>query len=250
MGSDTNSILKLKTLVNYVVLCRDKATIKLPDRSDEIHHLEFTTNERRVYNEAKARTSSLLDGAIATRYAQKSAYLNALQWLNDLRLICNHGMLHANRDTLPSMKTHDDLGNWTASAAQDAFNSMVGGGAATCVGCSKSLADNILEIDNTELPNPLLTECLFLLCGQCRVRSVRSLSTHKICSHIPTCGVQEVTHFELCSVTMNNSSSYAEMKDVPTKVKALLAGLQSRHDNEKRLVSSSSIVRHLLIWLQ
>lgn len=71
--------------------------ISLPTHVDQIHRLGFSPAEREMYDAAKARTADMLDDAISSGSTRRGLYLNALQWLNALRLICNHGVLETRR---------------------------------------------------------------------------------------------------------------------------------------------------------
>ena len=242
--SDPDCIPKLKMLVNCTVLCRDKATINLPPRSDEIYYLDLSHEEGKVYNAAKTRTTELLNSVIAEQHTQKGAYLNALQWLNDLRLICNHGVQHKAR----TRNNHNEIigeGSiaWNRNIAQDAFVTMIAAGSAVCAGCSNNLVESLTEDDVLEEPEglqPLLSECLFLLCGSCRMRSVEDPSFLSRCDHSPRCPSVEVglSNFSTGLREQEESSEQMEISETPTKVKALLEGLQKYKNGEKRHVKS------------
>lgn len=77
-------------LVNSVTLRRTKATISLPKRNDEIHVLEFEYDEAQLYEKIKAQTRQKIEelGDLLPSHT----FLNALKWINDLRVVCNHGV--------------------------------------------------------------------------------------------------------------------------------------------------------------
>src|SRR5205823_1146518 len=89
-GFATQGIARLKAVVNLITLRRSKATIYLPSRRDEVHYLEFSDAEKGVYEATRARTIQRLDNAL--KMQKTSAYFSVLQWINALRLICNHGV--------------------------------------------------------------------------------------------------------------------------------------------------------------
>jgi hypothetical protein len=63
--------------------------LQLPGRKDEIHLLEFDAEEQELYTQVKALTREKVN-ALGETHARLT-FLNALKWINDLRLICNHG---------------------------------------------------------------------------------------------------------------------------------------------------------------
>ena len=242
LRSDSSCIPKLKVLVNCITLCRDKATIKLPSRTDKIYRLEFSYNERRTYDIAKTKTTNLLNSAIAADYTYSGVYLNALSWLNDLRLICNHGASHSNRSRhLHAEINGEALRAWNKELAQDAFISMIGTESAICAGCSKHLAGGLTEdevLDGSEGLLPLLSECLSLVCGSCRRRSIADPSFLNACKHLPRCPFLEVSQSAFSTDSLENNESFLQMekRDTPTKIRALLQELQNCRTGKKRSV--------------
>lgn len=237
--ADKQGFLRLKALVNLFCICRNTSIVNLPKRFDEVHRLEFNRFESKLYELAKYRTASLLDNSIAGDYSQRPTYLNALQWLNDLRLICNHGVLHLNKQpsksTIPSSGAS---GTWDAPTAQRAFENLLSAGAAICVGCSRDLAETqgeTFEADDYSLQNPWLSECLFLLCGSCRLRSAGTMSTSSPCAHSPKCPTVDVS-VPLIGDTIQPKDGLPVLNphDVPTKIRALLSGLLECRDTEQR----------------
>ena len=239
LQSDPQGFLRLKALVNYVTLCRDKTVLSLPNRVNEIHRLDFSVAEKSIYDLAKARTDRLFDNAIALDYTKRGTYLNALQWLNALRLICNHGTMHSKRERHPCAVEGLKVPQaWNTMTAQKAFESMLNAGAAICAGCSVDLADNACEdfrLKTLDLPQPRLSECLFLHCGPCVSRCTEDGTRSSACSHDPGCLTFDVF------LTGSKETLVSCMKlpfmssgEVPTKIKALSQSLRSCKIGEKR----------------
>jgi hypothetical protein len=63
--------------------------LNLPKRKDELHLLDFSEEELDLYSQVKAQTRAKVDD-LGTLLPSRT-FLSALQWINDLRLICNHG---------------------------------------------------------------------------------------------------------------------------------------------------------------
>lgn len=238
LRNEPQGFLRLKTLVNCVTLCRTKAVVTLPERNDLIHWLDFSAEEHEVYESAKLRTIQLLDNANAIDYTKRKTYLNALQWLNALRLICNHGIMHSTREIAQvAVDKSVRSGTWSQASAQAVFENMLSAGAAICVGCSLDLtevryANN--DLPTTKVPKPQLSECMFLLCSSCLLRRHTDSSTSSACPHSPKCPSMGVS-LTRSTITTQLRRDIPMMKpaEVPTKLKALLANIQSYIGSEK-----------------
>ena len=238
LRNDPQGFLRLKTLVNCITLCRSKAVVNLPKRDDLVHWLDFSAEEHEVYESAKFRTNQLLDNANAIDYTKRRTYLNALQWLNALRLICNHGIMYSTREIAQgAMDNSARSGTWSQASAQTIFENMLSAGAAICVGCSLDLneatyANN--DLPTTEVPKPQLSECMFLLCSSCLLKRHTDSSTSSACPHIPKCPSMGVslTRFTI-TTPLRRVIPVMKPAEVPTKLKALLANIQSYMGSEK-----------------
>lgn len=175
---EVDGYLRLKTLVRAITISRTKSVVKLPARKDEIHHLEFTPEERLAYENARAtsQTANLSDDQSPTTF-------NALQHLNTLRLICNHGLMaqvnhqrpaksvspfsmpqsetnpthHATRDQCGLDKLEELLEAFTSNkfAANDSWGTNTHSLCASCaseVGVSVSADRNYFEPDHANSP--------------------------------------------------------------------------------------------------
>jgi SWI/SNF-related matrix-associated actin-dependent regulator of chromatin subfamily A3 len=107
-GGEQQGFLRLKALVRAITISRPKAIVNLPPRSDYIHHLDFSGEERVLYDDAKKQTVVLLQAAISS--SQGGRTFNALQRLNTLRLICSHGLLaQSNQSTGTSYQAQSSV---------------------------------------------------------------------------------------------------------------------------------------------
>jgi SNF2 family DNA or RNA helicase len=144
-GTDAQGFLRLKTLVRAITISRAKAVIELPARVDEVHHLNFTAAERERYEAAKIQSRALLDEAISSGNQCRKAF-NALWLLNNLRLICNHGLLaRSTMENKPPQTTQGLLGRWTPGESSKSLYGDILGGAASCLNCGANLLEDILE---------------------------------------------------------------------------------------------------------
>jgi SWI/SNF-related matrix-associated actin-dependent regulator of chromatin subfamily A3 len=242
--SDQQGLLRLKKLVNAVTLCRRRATIDLPSRTDETHRLTFTNSEQDLYNSAQASTAGMIENAMPEDITQRELYLNALRWLNKLRLICNHGVIARKQESFANFNSDGDVPNaWDKITAQKAFDSMIDAGAAICVACSVNLADKISEgapegnseclEDGSRPPiNIHLSQCLFVLCCSCASKA-SDLSGKSPCTHNPKCPTFEVSLAESSHPRILNPRITMSPDSTPTKLKALLQNL-AEFETEKR----------------
>jgi hypothetical protein len=158
--------------------------------------------------------------------------MNALSWLNQLRLLCNHGLMQSKKPT-NSGKT-----SWNSTRAQKLMENMLSNGSALCALCYTNLADAVpedLDARTTELPSPRLFKCLQLVCGSC----ISDGFAHNQCpSCLPskTCVFFEVS---LTPMTHSKPSIPKELPvmsptEIPTKVLALVSALKFADPKEKR----------------
>jgi SWI/SNF-related matrix-associated actin-dependent regulator of chromatin subfamily A3 len=168
--SADESIARLKTLFKCLVLRRSSSTIQLPERTDQIHYLDFTSDERAKYDEARAYTIEMLDTALNTNGPQGASHLNTLQQINALRIICNLGMLAPSRPDQNLEPTVAFAGEtWDNALAQAAFNTIAALGQAICTKCG--LEVSVAEPGNVELQGqrpPHLSHCVRLICSLLR----------------------------------------------------------------------------------
>ena len=124
--SDPDSVAKLKTLVNCLALRRPKTTIELLPRTDETVFLNFSKEEQEDYQRVKNRTLHNLGNVGAE--SGGTQFLNTLKWVNELRLMCIHGV----RDTEKTQRTEKAPPVWSVQEAQVCFDQLDGVGLAKC----------------------------------------------------------------------------------------------------------------------
>lgn len=94
---DKIALEKLQSLIKIIALRRSRTVISLPERHDLLHDVSFSPEENIVYERAKLGTIEIIDLALDSMPLSSkpagSAYIRAFQKINDLRYICNHGVL-------------------------------------------------------------------------------------------------------------------------------------------------------------
>ncbi|TVY84300.1 putative global transactivator, partial [Lachnellula suecica] len=132
--NDRIGCLRIKTLINFVSLYRTKSIIDLPDRHDEVYRLQFSDEESKLYEKVKLQTAEMAADAISSN--ERGAWRNALSKLNELRLICNHGLMQSKKPLPRSRK-----GTWTSAKDQSIIEEMVDDGSAFCSLCDTVIAE-------------------------------------------------------------------------------------------------------------
>lgn len=241
--SDPNSVAKLKTLVNCLSLRRPKTTIELPPRRDVTTHLDFSEQEQQYYQYVKSKTLHTINSV--NNASDSARFINALQWVNQLRLICNHGITNQKAveefDGLPVSRP-----GWSGEEAQKRFDQLDNVGLAKCSNpeCNRDLSSALSsETDTEHADEPRFEESLELLCSSCfQNRSGRAGKFFKVCNHLPRSLVNAV------ALALPETSSYAERilpargylspgkeGNIPSKIRELVRDLSETPDDIKRL---------------
>ncbi|KAI9791133.1 MAG: hypothetical protein M1816_004364 [Peltula sp. TS41687] len=236
-----DAIERLKKLLGFIMLRRSGTTIELPPRQDLVLHLTFSPDERCIYEAARNQTVEALDQELASGSSHQGSYINALQKVNVLRMICNLGgssRFTKQQRGLPGAMTTPD---WTSGSAQEAFNALLTVGEARCSDCSTQLemresVDPALFIGRHL--RPYLSRCLYLWCGEC-VPMRGAWSGETSCGHNPSCTRYPVSTTTTSLVTQSALGELGSDVSVqlPTKIKALISDLQNL-DETKSIVFS------------
>jgi len=234
LREENPDVSRMRKLVNYISLCRTKAVIDLPKREDEIRYLDLSPKEREYYDQVKHNTIQKMDEALAHNPVAPNQYLNALQWLNELRLICNHGLAHSRKSIDKAMIEVAQDQPWNHKTASKAFETMVKAGQAICQVCGENITEGTGEAANSELPKPSLFKCLTLICGSCIQIKVGGQEV-LTCSCTPKCPKVDVSWApESAETRPEKLLSMMKPEEASTKLKALLYSLQRSSESEKR----------------
>lgn len=212
----SEALRRLRALVCPIMLRRSIGkTVALPERNDLVRRLDFSAAEQRLYDHVKEFVSSgVLD--------DESHQPNALICINDLRQICNLGVHARIKSDSPVSTT------WNSEAAQDAFNSLIAMGKATCSSCSTGLESAVAEVadQTSDSTQPYLFSCLTLVCGRCREGNSVS------CPHKPQHQAVPVTTIASSAMTTDITQANAAT-ELPTKIQSLLDDLEASTLDEK-----------------
>ena len=240
--SDPESIAKLKFLVNSLSLRRPKNTIELLPRKDYISKLDFDDQEWKSYRDIRSKTLSCIDTNDSdSKNPRNSNLSNALKWMNELRLVCNHGV----RPSTELEKVEQQVSIWTVRQAQASFDQLDALGLAKCSdpACCQDLSSVLSDETTEHQEEPWVDESLNIWCSQCSEKQLNGIpNALRVCNHQPR-GSQSSPAFEdkdKMSDELNSSHLYvqatsAKPSRLPTKMKKLIQDLLETPNDTKRL---------------
>ncbi|KAL9593232.1 MAG: hypothetical protein Q9179_006010 [Wetmoreana sp. 5 TL-2023] len=248
--SDPYSVAKLKNLVTCLSIRRPKDTIALRSRQDCKVEVELDSDERQLYQSIRSsaernRSSAERNLCNTDDGADAGAFFNALKEVNQLRLICNHG-LHGRTSPSTVTQLSGDQCQWTQQAAQSRFDHLDAVGLAKCSnpGCGQDLSSALSsELDHEHEDEPWIDEALTVLCSTCNAdRAGRSPSFLQVCNHFPRRSPGEGNPEAQGIFDAEDAFSVSQMQPpaggadyVPSKIKQVVQDLLGSADDVKRL---------------
>ena len=172
---DKTALEKLQSLIKMIALRRSRTVISLPDRHETLHHVQFTPEENIAYERARMGTVETIESALSSEKPTGSAYINAFQRINDLRYICNHGVLptRANR----SHNNHDEATMQGPGSFQEELDKFLNASTLACIDCGTDIEEVGEHPDQLLAVPPLGTlDTNLQLCQDC-------LDCRKACSY-------------------------------------------------------------------
>ena len=239
--SDPASVAKLKTLVNYLCLRRPKETVNLPHREDKTTPVEFSNVEWYQYRKVRDGTLNQINSAY--HGTRGTSLLNALRWVNQLRLLCNHGtassqVLKASRQEPVAQR------GWSEQEAQKYFDDLDQGGFAMCSNseCGQDLSTVLTDDDHCDEPS--ISEILDLYCSPCAEREGEGASRlRKVCNHLPRRCTEPVdglagedNHVAEETSSIAYGQSMLNDSSTPSKIKRVVQDLVQSPSDVKRFV--------------
>lgn len=236
--SDPDSVAKLKTLVTCLSLRRPKTTIELLPRRDDLVYLDFSREEWEGYQRVKSQTLHNLDNVGGQDGGTR--FLNALKWVNELRLMCTHGTMNFKE----TQRIEELPPPWSVQEAQARFDQLDGVGLAKCsnAACCQDLSSALsTETDAEHEDEPFIGESLELWCSLCsKDYGNTATKVFKICNHLPRRSQKQVVrgkNKKCLETDSSGPSSLIALKEhdrLPTKVKRLLQDLLETPEDTKR----------------
>ena len=215
-------------------------------KTDNIEYLEFDASEWEDYKLVRSKTlSSIGDIDPASREPLRMNFSNALKWVNELRLICNHGA--KNLKEVHKLEMHAPT--WSPSEAQERFDQLDGVGLAKC--SISACCQNLSSVSSGETgehdEEPWISESLDLWCSQCFEQQVgKGLKAFQICNHLPRRSQKFAGSSDENAVSdgivrpaSTTQPGSADNKHLPTKIKRLIQALLNTPDGIKRFKARS-----------
>lgn len=182
---DPEVVAKLRVLVDTITLRRLKDKIDLPPREDIVVKLDFSPEERSIYDmfskNAQDRVK-VLAGTNEGKALGGNTYIHILKAILRLRLLCAHGKDLLNDDDLASLQgmsaemaidIDDDEDQKPALSDQKAhemFTLMQETNSDACIECGKKLGSNDANNVESESQDDILgymTPCYHVVCRSC-----------------------------------------------------------------------------------
>ena len=210
----------------------------LPLRKDTRVFLRFSEEEWESYKEVRAKTRSRIANAAEDMLG--STFINALQWVNKLRLICNHGVGNRREAPKAELATGSTL-LWSPKNAQSVFNQLDQINLATCSNraCSEDLSSKLSsEAEVGGVDEPRMNQAMQLLCFPCFEDCTRG-KPHEtffaVCNHLPRCRSAALA-CELPSGQVPSVLEPQKLSNVSSKIRALVNDLCELTEETKSVV--------------
>ena len=246
-GEDEEAVNRLQRLSACLLLRRPKTTINLPPRQDMQCAVDFTREERAAYEEVRETAILKIDEALrgGSEVSTAGGYVNVLQQIESLRLICNLGLHYHNRHkhAVADFSVPDE---W-ASVAQQTFNVQREIALITCLQCSSTteITEALLDDTSPSQQRPHFFRCLRFTCSDCMQRLQETKQAIR-CGHHRSCPVAPVSIsrslLEDVPELVSGSRGFTRPAGVPSKVKALVADIISLPTDVKWYYSTVSIL--------
>jgi SNF2 family DNA or RNA helicase len=182
---DPEILPKLRLLVDSITLRRLKDRIDLPPRRDQLVKLDFSAEERAIYEIFAKNASDRVKVIVGQR--EKSlggkSYVHILQSILRLRLICAHGrdllgeedlkvMSGLSKDSAIDLDSddEDDRPGLTSKQAYDMYNLMKETNADICLTCGRKIGPNDVVDSDGEPKDEIIghmTPCYHIICATC-----------------------------------------------------------------------------------
>ncbi|KEY72977.1 hypothetical protein S7711_04650 [Stachybotrys chartarum IBT 7711] len=216
-GQEVEAIERLKRLSRHIMLRRPKDTIDLPARHDLLCPVDFSQDEKTLYEKIRTLTIRKLDESLYDQSGSYKAnsYMNALQQIESLRLFCDLGVqFQAHHEQCETESLDVSLDNWSVTA-QRAFSIQQEVHPIVCLQCDSifDVSRSSLEADDALPQLAHFSDCLRFACAN----SLISLSSN----------------------TMNDASSLLDFgldyasDTLSSKVQTVIRDIKTRPTDEK-----------------
>ncbi|RWA04745.1 hypothetical protein EKO27_g10360 [Xylaria grammica] len=239
------AVNRLKTLSRCLILRRPKATINLPLRTDFRLPVDFTSDERALYNDIKTQTiATMRQAAYGEANRASPRFVNVIQQINLMRLICNLGLHYSSRhEHITTYEYNSPNTTEWEGMAQQTFNFQCETATLACelCGLSTNITETLLE-DSGVTSKPLFSQCLRFFCPDC-TQSPKRGARNFSCGHYPPHPMATVSlsrsAFEEDNIQTIPHASMLLGAGLPSKVTALVRELSCQSADVKSVVFST-----------
>lgn len=220
----------IRTILTSICLRRSKVAIDLPNRTDEVHKVDFEDDEACYYKSINDLAITCLHQEAAQRSLE--TYSNMLIKINTLRQICNLGTCYEGSSKAP-VRSHK-----TGNTRQEVFEGLVSSGLAICSKYDNDISmlegSNDTHLNGVEAFNssqPRITQCGEFICTSCSTLADDTMpSTTGRCLHEPPCETFTVSVTSSTPATPSKSTTTR----LPVKMRALQKDLLAIPETDKR----------------
>jgi SWI/SNF-related matrix-associated actin-dependent regulator of chromatin subfamily A3 len=233
---DPQGFLRLKALVRNITISRTKSVVSLPPRMDEVHHLDFSFEEREKYDVARLQTVAMLQEAISSARQRRYTF-NALKRLNMLRLICSHGLLTRNSKIVDLISiSPQPMTIWNETGSQEPFADTPWNVPANCSNCGGDLLEDLLMGSQFPDADSRALQSSRSFCEACYSQSNPLTSSQVLGDPFLQLPTFDMSMSSIPATPMDVDQETSNIDLMSTKVKAVVADLSAHSCNEKRFV--------------
>lgn len=253
-NADPCGLARIRKLVNTITLRRGKDKIDLPPRNDKMVYLDFSTEEKELYDKIFQQSRTQVEITYRAAVQKKklkslggSNYANFLQAIMKLRLVCAHGKdLLCETDMAGLSSNHaidvDELeekgSSLTPKQAYSMFRLMCDASSDYCASCMQKPPRP--EVDACEKTFAFMTDCFHVLCLKCVKDFEASVERTMTATGRYTC--------PLCEVHISKNFFALKINDVEEALKQ--HQLETKEKKRSAYTGPSSKVKALLVDMQ
>lgn len=238
---DEKAVQRLRYLASCLILRRSKSAIQLPARHDVKCEVEFSKEERKLYEDVRHQAIKKIENALHNdmEVARSGLFVSFLQQIESMRLVCDLGLrYHTRHDPRRPQETTD----WI-TVAQGTFNFQREISTIVCSQCSATVETTAYgPEDEQPQDSPCYSRCLKYACAECSYK-LRQAGQRMVCGHTPHCPIASVSldgsaakSSQIHRIQLNNRSA---VDSYPAKIKALISDLKRLAPGTKSIVFSS-----------
>lgn len=191
-GNEEEAKRRLIRLSRHLLLRRPRKTVSLPPRKDLLCPIDFNPRERAFYDEIRDGVIAQLDEVMisAPDVTDGRPYMNALQRLEAMRMVCDLGVYYQHRHQVSdALHQSMDSVEWE-QVAQQSFARYCEIAPVHCHGCNTDV--HALDFESSDAGAMYFAQCLRFYCSNC-AKSVLMVGDAIKCDHDIWCPIARVS---------------------------------------------------------